>query len=335
MYSFFKTFFLVVICIKTTTAQNFQYSQYYNAPLHLNPAFAGTSDASRVVLNARSQWTGQPSMLLNASASYDINLPNINSGVGAVISNDFWGSTDLRNTSLDLMYAYGLPINQDGTMAIRFALKAGAGNLAYNFGKATFGDQYSNRGLIDGRGTAENLGGASAYYTQFGGGALLYSQQFWLGVSADRLFATDIVSPVAGQFNFDRLPMQLGAHTGYRFYLDEDDDGLMISPTANFKLQSNFMQTDLGVYAGYRGFTTGLWYRGIPIANFNQKGVLNHDAIVVQGGYVWENIGFAYSFDATISALTLATAGSHEISVRYLFGESETDGRGGLPCPKF
>jgi type IX secretion system PorP/SprF family membrane protein len=188
--------------------------------------------------------------------------------------------------------------------------------------------------LVEGQGTAENLNGASAYYTQFGGGALLYSSTFWLGLSADRLFATDIIAPSGSQFNLQRLPMQLGVHTGYRFYLDEDDDGFMLSPTANFRLQSTFMQADLGVYAGYRGFTTGVWYRGIPIANFNLNGTTNQDALVVQGGYVWENIGFGYSFDATISALTLAMGGSHEISVRYLFGESDAS-NGGLPCPKF
>ena len=320
----------IFICTNTF-AQSPQYSQFYNAPLHLNPAFAGTADASRVVLNARSQWTVQPSMLLNASVSYDLNLPNLNSGVGVLLGNDFFGGTELRNTSLDLIYAYGLRLNDEG-LALRIAPKVGFGNLAYNFGKYSFGDQYNNRGLIDGQGTGENLGGSSAYYTQFGAGLLLYSNTFWLGATADRVFATDIVAPTG--FNLQRLPMQISAHTGYRFYLDDDDDGLMLSPTANFRMQSTFMQADLGVYAGFRGFTTGLWYRGIPVANFNKNGTTNHDALVVQVGYVLENLGFGYSYDATISALTLATGGSHEISVRYLFGESDAGG-GGLPCPKF
>lgn len=311
-------------------AQDYQYSQFYNAPLHLNPAFAGTAEAHRVGFNARSQWTGVTnSLLLNTAASYDYNWADYNSGLGALVSNDFFGTTNLRNTTLDLMYAYGVPLDKRGNIAFRAALKAGVGSLSYDFGNHSFGDQYNNRGQIDGRTTAENLNGGSATYAQFGGGLLVYSERFWGGISVDRLFSTDIIGVNSTQFNLQRLPMQLSAHTGMRFEINDDID---IIPALNYKMQANYSQADIGLYFEIQDFTVGTWYRGLPIGAMNVGGVTNHDAIVVQVGTVWENIGLAYSFDATVSRLTLNTAGSHEVSLRYTFGEQTRRGSM-LPCP--
>jgi hypothetical protein len=42
--------------VGSVTAQDPQYSQFYAAPLYLNPAFAGATGQNRIGINYRNQW---------------------------------------------------------------------------------------------------------------------------------------------------------------------------------------------------------------------------------------------------------------------------------------
>ena len=52
--------------------------------------------------------------------------------------------------------------------------------------------------------------------------------------------------------------------------------------------------------------TGGVWYR-------------NKDAFIVLLGIQTDNFNFGYSYDVTVSKLTMATAGSHELSMMFKF----------------
>ncbi|MGB5929648.1 MAG: type IX secretion system membrane protein PorP/SprF, partial [Cyclobacteriaceae bacterium] len=47
---------LIVGILPESIAQDPQFSQYYAAPLYLNPAFTGASGQGRAGLNYRNQW---------------------------------------------------------------------------------------------------------------------------------------------------------------------------------------------------------------------------------------------------------------------------------------
>jgi len=58
-------FSMVVLMLSTlsgtSSAQDFHYSQFYNAPLHLNPALTGIFRGDiRAMGNYKSQWTDVP-----------------------------------------------------------------------------------------------------------------------------------------------------------------------------------------------------------------------------------------------------------------------------------
>jgi hypothetical protein len=53
-------------------AQDPQFSQYYQAPLYLNPGFTGITPQQRVAINHRIQWPNLPQAFSTYSASYDI-----------------------------------------------------------------------------------------------------------------------------------------------------------------------------------------------------------------------------------------------------------------------
>ncbi len=95
-------------------AQDFQFSQYYAAPLYLNPAFTGTGKVHRFNTVTRLQWPGLgfTNAYRTISVSYDYNLDKLNSGFGLLFTKDAAGSGDLGNTNLGFLYAYRTQINK-------------------------------------------------------------------------------------------------------------------------------------------------------------------------------------------------------------------------------
>ena len=88
------------------------------------------------------------------------------------------------------------------------------------------------------------------------------------------------------------------------------------------KGQLQWDQFDVGVYLTINGIVGGLWYRGIPGLKAYKPGYSNNDALVFLLGYqMKEVISIGYSFDLTISRLTIASGGSHEISLIYEYAQ--------------
>ena len=69
-------------------AQDQQFTQFYAAPTAVNPAFAGASVQSRVSMQYRNQWAGIPGGFNAGNITFDQFMPNINSGIGMLVSYD-------------------------------------------------------------------------------------------------------------------------------------------------------------------------------------------------------------------------------------------------------
>jgi type IX secretion system PorP/SprF family membrane protein len=219
-------------------------------------------------------------------------------------------------------------------------------NRNINYFGLTFGDQYTDRGFIQGSvsGDAGLLGGSPTNkYLDFSTGGLFYSDWFWIGASAHHINRPNQDFVVSAN---NRLPMKGSVHAGLRIPLagytglvDEMDREISFSPVVMYKFQGKYDQLDLGAYLTYSPITIGAYYRGIPFKKYNQT-INNHDAVALLAGYRVDKFSIGYSYDATISTLG-NSGGSHELSLSYIFEKPEGR-RGGpkkrnraLPCPKF
>src|SRR5215213_2031645 len=72
----------------TVTAQDPQFSQFYAAPLYLNPAFAGSTNQARAGINYRNQWPAIDANFTTMSAFFDYFIEDKKSGVGVLITRD-------------------------------------------------------------------------------------------------------------------------------------------------------------------------------------------------------------------------------------------------------
>jgi type IX secretion system PorP/SprF family membrane protein len=317
--------FLILLTLGTVTAQDPQFSQFYAAPLYLNPAFAGSSQQGRVGMNYRNQWPGIDANFTTVSAYADFYLEDYNSGIGAILTHDRVNALGLQNTGFGLQYAYQLQISKK--LSFRPGVQVSINNRSINYGKLIFGDQINPDGSID-PSTRESLTGAgSIWFGDIGFGGLLFSEHAWLGIAAMHLIKPN-QSLVGGT---DKLPMKFSGHAGYKFFFKHGKLGTgfeskpqerSIAPAVQYRHQGQFSQMDLGMYLTLEPLTIGMWYRGVPYKKVN--GFVNNESLVLSLGFhkkasnkLNDMLAIGYSYDYTISKLGPASGGAHEISLVY------------------
>src|SRR6185295_4728317 len=72
----------------TAQAQDLEFSQFFNAPLYLNPAFAGVKVGPRFALNYRNEWAGLGDAYISYAASYDQHFNVLDGGIGIQVLSD-------------------------------------------------------------------------------------------------------------------------------------------------------------------------------------------------------------------------------------------------------
>ncbi len=339
-----KILFILGFCawgIGTIQGQDVQLSQYYNAPLYLNPAFAGTAENTRVGLNYRTQWRGIDKPFNSFSLFADHNIEPYNSGIGLLYFRDQQGNSRLTTNEISLLYSYSIYLND--SWVLKPGIQAGLVSRDANYSSMVFGDQLNTNGQTSSSSTDPLAAGVKArVYGDFAAGGLLYNENIWLGTSFHHLnrpnqsfVETDIV----------QLPIKFSVHGGYKFYLSGgkskyknyrgNDTEVSLTPTFLYKRQGQTSQLDLGTYLTYDILMAGLWYRGIPTSK-NNTGLSGSEALVFMLGAYYKGATFGYSYDYTISGLK-GSGSVHEISLIYEFELKYKKYRRGrnAPCPKF
>jgi type IX secretion system PorP/SprF family membrane protein len=329
-------FFLLCLSIKAL-AQDPEFSQYYAAPLYLNPAFAGTASDHRFCLNYRNQWPSITNGFVTTALSYDYNMPHVNSGIGVLITDDKAGSAGLKSTTLNFQYSYKVQLSDK--IVISSGLNFGGGFRSIDFSRLVFGDQlqFDSQGEVPSDDLVLRSAGSSAYF-DFGAGILAYSKKFWLGFSSSHINRPNR-SVINGEAE---IPLKMTVHGGVRiplyYGMIKKDRVAAIMPSFVYKNQGNFDQLDLGTYFFYEPVVVGLWYRGIPLKQ-NVSDNISHDAMVVMLGFQLEKIEVIYSYDFTISELGPISGGAHEVALKYkldFYNKSKTKKKEKfIPCPTF
>lgn len=316
---------LILLLGNSVTAQDPQFSQFYAAPLYLNPAFAGSSQQGRVGMNYRNQWPGIDANFTTISAFADFYLEDYNSGIGAIITRDYANVLGLQSIGLGLQYAYQLQLNKK--LSFRPGVQVSINSRSINYNKLVFGDQINADGSIDPVSQEGLAGGQTVFFPDLGFGGLLFSEHAWLGVAAFHLL-TPNQSLVGGS---DKLPMKFSAHAGYKFFFKSGVMGMgfetraqekSLAPAIQYRHQGQFDQMDLGMYLTLEPLTVGMWYRGVPYKKVN--GYVNNESLVLSVGLhkkasnkLNDLLAIGYSYDYTISQLGPGSGGAHEFSLVY------------------
>ena len=322
--------FLFFIESLNLMAQDSQFSQYYAAPLHLSPSFAGSTNGGRVVGIYRMQW---PFIKIynTTSFSVDLNMPLISSGIGLMAYNELAGTSNLQRTSIAGCYTYNFPVTKK--ISVRAGVIGSYNRVGFNFKKLTFGDEIYYE-LPE---TQEVIPIQNKGYFDAGASVMGLMRIYWLGVTLDHLLTPD--ESLTG-YSSD-IPVKLRVFGGGKIDLNGRigrDNEKSIAYSFLYRAQGKFDQFDLGCYYMKVPLIIGLWYRGLPGIKNNPENSINHDALIFLIGYRRKHYGITYSYDISVSRLYLS-GGAHEISFQYLFWQDrqvkKRDKRVIVPCPRF
>ncbi len=314
-------------------SQDLQLTQFYAAQLFLNPAFTGANADSRISSSYRNQWAALPRAYNSYLLSYDRYLNEIRSGVGILLTTDKSGTAGLSNNTIGANYAYDYKFSRFWSASI--GIRASYGYRSLDFSRLLFGDQIS-------RGASTSIQTPTpekVKYFDFSTGILVFSEKQWMGLSLNH-----INQPNESFLNqYSNLPIKGSFHGGANIPLESGGDGrksdkATLTIAFQYRFQKEFDQGDIGLYYKKTNIFFGAWYRGIPIFKSYKPGYSNHDAVALMAGFIYKELIIGYSFDITVSKLTMASGGSHEISLNYQFynpKKAKHHRTKIIPCPKF
>jgi len=297
----------------TALGQDLVFSQYYNAPIHINPAFAGLNNYPQFTSNYRLQWPGINNVYKTFAFSYDQYFNKLNSGIGFTALTDDQGEGTLKTTKLSGIYAYRLRFRKD--WQLKFGLEVGFSQSRLDFAKLIFFDQIDPAvGPFDSAGVPfpsgeiqpENL---SNGYLDVNFGMLFYNPQFYVGLTFDHINGPYSGFLASNSNESFAIPIVLAINAGTQIVLESDNKGkpsTFISPNILIAKQSGFSQINVGAYMQIKQLFGGAWIRHT---------LGNLDAFIFTAGIDLSYIKIGYSFDLTGSRLGPNTGGSHEIGI--------------------
>lgn len=319
--------------------QDHIYSQFFNAPIYLNPALTGQFEGDiRMNLIYRNQWSGLTGDLSYISASADLNIPKFGGGVGLLFTRSSEGLAYLNKNNIAATYSYSVGNDE---FVLSFGVQAGFTNRRIDWSRLVFSDQLDMRlGYMPGSTSSAQLPDANRkFYFDAAGGLNLVYRGFMFGAAVHHLNQPD-ESFTGTQA---KLPMRLVSNLSYRIplnsaYVQNDEDGAYLIPSAVYYKQANLSSVSGGVQFKYRSMNTGLWYR--------TSGTGSPDAIVLSLAFDiftdrknGEKLRLGVSHDATTSKINYTnTNGTTEASIgfeKYFPNSSGYNKFNGLRCYNF
>ncbi|MBL7950313.1 MAG: PorP/SprF family type IX secretion system membrane protein [Flavobacteriales bacterium] len=308
-----------------STAQDVHFSQFFNAPLVVNPANAGDIEGDqRFVLVHREQWRSTGSPFKTDAFSYD--APILGGrlgggrylGVGLNAFSDRAGSARFGDTQANLSISYAIRSGRESLVA--FGLQGGYGQRSASFEGLRWDSQYNGAGYDPTLPTNENMPNSRIRFADFGAGILakgeLKNGMRWKGGASVFHLTEPIVSLFGG--DEDRLLRRFAAHGELRI----DGDRWIWLPKFFVAQQGASREINVGGLIHRRigldsRYTTDKNSSAIFVGCFYRVG----DAVVPTVQFEWERrLVAALNYDITLSPLRNTTMyrGGMELSVQWI-----------------
>lgn len=322
------TLLFIFLCLRTVSfAQDAQFTQFYNAPLYLNPALTGSGEEYRLAANYRAQWLSADAFFHSTTFSFDYSAPQYRSGFGFLAGYDKAGGTRLTTTHFSGLYSFTAPFAQ-GKWQLRFGLQGTFARRAIDYSDLVFVSQV----LDDEPDVWEGAEGATARsFLDFSSGMALYNKSIFVGLAAHHLN-----QPESSFLGSGKTPMKISFQLVSRIEVYTHNGNLYFMPSFLFKKQGAAQQAEAGLRLGFEHspLVFGAYYRGIPFIS-KVPNTVNQDALAVSVGLNKGNFVIGYSYDLTISGLAAYTGGSHEISIIYQRSSQRREWRKSVVCPLY
>lgn len=307
-----------LVFMQSLFAQDPVLTQFYAAPVLVNPSFAGSVGNARIATGYRDQWNGSNFKFSTTYLSADNWFEGINSGLGFSIVNQKETLTNYNFTEAKLSYAYHLKISE--TFTFFPGISFGIGSRHFNFQNLILGDQISPfDGSLDPVSHDPFIEKDKVNYFDVSVGGVLYLEYAWLGLSLKHLNKPDI-----SFLDDEPLPLSVlySVHGGYQFRLNKGNPDAVLPYESFLFLTFNYMnqdtsnRLDLGAEINISQF-----YAGVLASAQTYRVVSGSDMLLSVNplfGVRFNNFKIGFSYDFPVSDIG-NIAGTSEIALQYVF----------------
>ncbi len=302
-------------CTTSAKAQDVHYTQFYHAPLVLNPAMTGHIEGTyRLNFMYRTQWAAvstSGSIYNTPSASFDLNVGKQTArnsfGIGAVVLNDKTAG-GLTNLTTLAGAAYHWGIESTETHYLSVGVQAGIIQKRIDFSKLIFGDQFDGDLFNPSQPTNEQFANTSVTNTDMRLGLVWSSYLDNMTIKGGAAFM-HFLEPDETFDQLSTLPARLVLHGDVKFGLG---GRLYAQPHFLYMTQAKASQINIGTHVGYVASRDFEVYTGL--------GMRAGDALLATLGGEFKGLKFGFSYDLNTSVLKLASngVGAYEISLGYV-----------------
>lgn len=306
-----KTKFSIVTCvlllgsIAAFAQQDPAYSQYMFNTLLINPAYAGSRDVVNVTSLYRQQWSAIEGAPKTFSFAADMPVYHERAGLGLVSTFDKVGVVSVSSTYGQ--FAYRVHFSGKGTLSV--GASGGVQYYAANLSSVNY--------KIPGNTHADPAFDAnvSKWVPNFGLGLYYATDKFYAGLSVPHVLNNSLTN---NNLNL-AISEVSSAASQYRHYMLVAGFVKQLSPSWAIK-PSTLVKAVSGAPVQF-DLNTNFWYEniiGLGVSYRTASAVVGMVEIQANSQL---RIGYAYDYATTV--LNKYSNGSHEIMLRYEFGEKK------------
>ena len=290
-------------------AQSMHFSQYYNAPVLLNPANTALMPDYdyRFGANFRNQWATVPVPYSTTSVFGDFKVASQKSssnnwlGIGLAYFNDKAGDGNLALNQIEGSVAYHLSLNYQSLLS--FGLSGAYTQRSVNFDNLTFDSQWDGFSFNTSLPNAEKIGILKTNYSTVGAG-LNYSyfpnDNFYLKLG----FAMANINQPVESFYGDKNQIAMRPTANAEATI-QSSSNLIITPSIYYTEQLSAYELIYG--SEFQVRLKGSEYKTseLILGIYNRFG----ESVIGVAGFQYNGIQFTASYDFTVSSLAPYNSG--------------------------
>ncbi|MBA3648128.1 MAG: PorP/SprF family type IX secretion system membrane protein [Chitinophagales bacterium] len=295
-------------------AQDTHFSQFYQAPLLINPAKAGFFNGNyRLQGIYRSQWKEITMPFKSITGTADLSLPagekkNNLFGIAVTSFADKAGDADYTTNEINASLSYHQSFGNDHRHFIGLGISTGVANTTFDYSKLIFDENYKNGS------NTESLPLSKAHYLDFSAGIeynyLNEKTQYNFGIAVFHINhpALNYFGSYDGAYITRRLSLSAGAAVMLSKSID-------LQPHAVFFLQGGEGEMELGTDFKMQLEKNNISHYDVYFSGYYRVG----DAFIPGLRIDMNDLSFALTYDFTVSKLSAVNkySGGPELSVTY------------------
>ncbi len=335
-----RTYFIILLIVfpGCLSAQDIHFSQFFAAPLSINPSNAGLiKGVFRAGVNSKNQWSSVTKPYQTISSYFDMQFLKRRYrkdalGVGVLFNADIAGDSRFSTLSVGTALTYIRSVSYRNNHFISIGIMPALLQNSINYNKLYYDNQWNGNYFDPDLPHNEPMGQKSILNFDLSIGAQWLYQQSVRQLYNVGFAVSHITKPAVSLLSDKkiRLDIKYVLHGSSKIPLTNDLD---LVPSAIISNQGPYFETIFGTLFKYNRSTNYREETSLNLGLFYRWA----DALIVETGFEYKNVTFGLSYDINLSKLKVAShvKGGLEFSVSYNYGKNKSKRAKEIPCPIF